>query len=79
MIYGVLKSSLRVTIYYILLCIRVCAFLYINKTWILFEDNVNKPWSQGLNILGICCQEKIYSGCLACISCCVVADDSLYS
>ena len=25
-IYGVLESSLRVTIYYILLCIRVCAF-----------------------------------------------------
>ena len=25
-IYGVLESSLRVTIYYILLCIQVCAF-----------------------------------------------------
>ena len=28
MIYGVLESSLSVTIHYILLCIRVCVFLY---------------------------------------------------
>ena len=27
-IYGVLESSMMVTIYYILLCIRVCVFLY---------------------------------------------------
>ena len=38
-IYGVLELSLWVTIYYILLCIRVCVF-YINKPWILFEDDV---------------------------------------
>ena len=38
-IYGVLESSLRVTILYIFLCIRVCV-LYINKPWILFEDDV---------------------------------------
>ena len=44
MIDGVLKSSLMVTIYYILLCIRVCVF-EINKAWILFEDHVNTPWS----------------------------------
>ena len=29
MIDGVLKSSLRVTIYYILVCIRVCVYIYI--------------------------------------------------
>ena len=37
--YGVLELSLRVIIYYILLCIRVCAY-FINKPWILFEDDV---------------------------------------
>ena len=42
MIDGVLESTLWVIIYYILLCIRV---YFINKAWILFEDEVNTPWS----------------------------------
>ena len=44
-IYGVLESSLMVTIYYILMCIRVSVYIYINTPWILFEDHVNTPWS----------------------------------
>ena len=36
-------------------------------------------WSYGLKVLGICYQEKIYSGCLECVACCVLADELLYS
>ena len=49
-IYGVLESSLRVTIDYNSLCIRV---FFINRVWILFEHNVNTPWSLGLKRFAI--------------------------
>ena len=58
-------------------CIRVCTFY--KSSWILFEDNVKTPWSYGLNVLGIGYQEKIYSGCLECVACGVLADELLYS
>ena len=54
---GVLESSLSVTIDYNLLCIRVCCF-FINHAWILIEDTMVIR----VKVLGICCQEKIYSG-----------------
>ena len=63
-IYGVLESSLRVILYYILLCIRVLWFKKNNKAWILFEEHVDTLWSYGLKVLGIIYPEKIYSGYL---------------
>ena len=54
-------------------------YIYINQAWILFEDNVNTPWSQGLKIQGICYQDNMYSGCLECVTLCVLVDELLYS
>ena len=31
-----------------------------------------------VKVLGICYQEMIYSGCLECVVCCVLADELLY-
>ena len=53
--------------------------LFINQAWILFEDNVKTLWSLGLKVLGICYNEKIYSGRLECVACCVLAEELLYS
>ena len=53
--------------------------LFINQSWILFEDNVNTPWSQGLKVLEICYQKKVYSGCQECVAGCVSADQLLFS
>ena len=57
---GVLESSLMVTIYHKLLCIRVCDFK--NQAWILFEDNVNMLQSKGVKsvLLAVCRQLNCY-------------------
>ena len=38
---------------------------------------MNIPWSSRLKVLGICYQEKVYSGCRECVACCVLADELL--
>ena len=74
---GVLESSLSVTINYNLLCIRVCAFYKssLDSVYRQHEDTMVIRVEGSRNLLS----GEVYSGCLECVACCVLADELLYS